>query len=172
MHEPDDGVVHFAKWTPFDQDAVSRSVGLAPAREASGLLGEYLPTRTPPDGRTASQFRRLLNETPSAPPNHCEWSYASSSPLADGGDLHAIREIADWIEGKVPQDAELPRKADTAAGWLEDVNARRDTVIEVIDVKPCIRNHGSTKLIREFGSGSMSVTVGVSVGVSIGAEVK
>ena len=28
------------------------------------------------------------------------------------------------------------RKTDTAAGWLEDVNARRDTVIEVIDVKP------------------------------------
>ena len=28
------------------------------------------------------------------------------------------------------------RKADTAAGWLEDVNAKRDTVIKVIDVKP------------------------------------
>jgi hypothetical protein len=72
--------------------------------------------------------------------------------MADGGDLHAIREIADRIEGKVPQAkiiqgdeeggpvrhyAELPRKAGTATEWLEDVNARRDTVIEVIDVKPC-----------------------------------
>jgi hypothetical protein len=38
--------------------------------------------------------------------------------------------------GPVRYYAELPRKADTAAGWLEDVNARRDTVIEVIDVKP------------------------------------
>ena len=50
--------------------------------------------------------------------------------------------------------AELPRKADTAAGWLEDVNARRDTVIEVIDVKPCHPKPAEpTKLIREFGSG-------------------
>lgn len=46
------------------------------------------------------------------------------------------------------------RKADTAAGWLEDVNARRDTVIEVIDVKPCHPKPAEpTKLIREFGSG-------------------
>ena len=44
--------------------------------------------------------------------------------------------------------------ADTAAGWLEDVNARRDTVIEVIDVKPCHPKPAEpTKLIREFGSG-------------------
>jgi hypothetical protein len=26
VHEPDDGVVHFARWRPFDQHAVSRSV--------------------------------------------------------------------------------------------------------------------------------------------------
>ena len=46
------------------------------------------------------------------------------------------------------------RKTDTAAGWLEDVNARRDTVIEVIDVKPCHPKPAEpTKLIREFGSG-------------------
>jgi hypothetical protein len=50
VHESDDGVVHFAKWTPFDQDAVSRSVGLAPARESVGAaMGttcqhERLPT--------------------------------------------------------------------------------------------------------------------------------
>ena len=50
--------------------------------------------------------------------------------------------------------AELPRKADTVAGWLEDVNARRDTVIEVIDVKPCHPKPAEpTKLIRELGSG-------------------
>ena len=35
-----------------------------------------------------------------------------------------------------------------------DVNARRDTVIEVIDVKPCHPKPAEpTKLIREFGSG-------------------
>jgi hypothetical protein len=33
VHEPDDGVVHFAKWRPFDQDAVSRSAAPTPARE-------------------------------------------------------------------------------------------------------------------------------------------
>ena len=48
----------------------------------------------------------------------------------------------------------MPRKAGTAAGWLEDVNARRDTVIEVIDVKPLSSETSElTKLIREFGSG-------------------
>jgi hypothetical protein len=33
MHEPDDGVVHFARWTPFDQNARSRSAVPSPARE-------------------------------------------------------------------------------------------------------------------------------------------
>jgi hypothetical protein len=33
VYEPDDGVAHFAKWRPFDQDAVSRSAVPAPARE-------------------------------------------------------------------------------------------------------------------------------------------
>ena len=33
-HEPDDGVVHFAKWRPFNQDALSCSAVPAPAREA------------------------------------------------------------------------------------------------------------------------------------------
>ena len=36
VHEPDDGVVHFARWRPFDQDAVSRSAVPAPAREDDG----------------------------------------------------------------------------------------------------------------------------------------
>ena len=36
VHEPDDGVVHFAKWTPFDQDAVSCSAVSSPAREEDG----------------------------------------------------------------------------------------------------------------------------------------
>jgi len=38
-YEPDDGVVHFAKWRPFDQDAVSRSAVPPPAREDDGLGG-------------------------------------------------------------------------------------------------------------------------------------
>ena len=33
VYEPDDGVVHFAKWRPIKQNAVSRSAVLAPARE-------------------------------------------------------------------------------------------------------------------------------------------
>jgi hypothetical protein len=33
VHEPDDGVVHFARWRPFGQNAVSRSAVPAPARE-------------------------------------------------------------------------------------------------------------------------------------------
>jgi hypothetical protein len=33
VQEPDDGVVHFAKWRPFDQNAVSRSAVPAPGRE-------------------------------------------------------------------------------------------------------------------------------------------
>jgi hypothetical protein len=33
VHEPDDGVVHFARRRPFDRDAFSRSTVPAPARE-------------------------------------------------------------------------------------------------------------------------------------------
>jgi hypothetical protein len=40
VHEPDDGVVHFAKWTPFDQDAVSCSAVSSPACEEDGPVGE------------------------------------------------------------------------------------------------------------------------------------
>jgi hypothetical protein len=36
VHEPDDGVVHFAKWRPLDQIAVSRSAVSAPARAEDG----------------------------------------------------------------------------------------------------------------------------------------
>jgi hypothetical protein len=45
VYEPDDGVVHFAKWRPFDQDAVSCSAVPAPAREEDGVgRGEPLDT--------------------------------------------------------------------------------------------------------------------------------
>jgi hypothetical protein len=37
VHEPDDGVVHFARWRPFVQNALSRSAVLAPAREDDGV---------------------------------------------------------------------------------------------------------------------------------------
>ena len=33
VYEPDDGTVHFARWTPLDQNAVSRSAVPPPARE-------------------------------------------------------------------------------------------------------------------------------------------
>ena len=36
VFEPDDGVVHFGRWRPFDQNALSRSAILAPAREDDG----------------------------------------------------------------------------------------------------------------------------------------
>jgi hypothetical protein len=36
VYEPDDGVVHFARWRPFNQNAVSRSAILPPAREEDG----------------------------------------------------------------------------------------------------------------------------------------
>ena len=45
VHEPDDGVVHFAKWTPFDQDAVSCSAVSSPAREEDGGLKPSLLIR-------------------------------------------------------------------------------------------------------------------------------
>jgi hypothetical protein len=35
--EPHDGVVHFARWRPLDQNAVSRSAILVPAREEDGV---------------------------------------------------------------------------------------------------------------------------------------
>jgi hypothetical protein len=58
VHEPDDGVVHFARRRPFRQDAVSRRAVPAPAREddASGREG-WPPTRTHLHCRTTSQFR-------------------------------------------------------------------------------------------------------------------
>ena len=37
IKEPDDGVVHFAKWRPFDQNALSCSPILAPARDRPGV---------------------------------------------------------------------------------------------------------------------------------------
>src|SRR5262245_9275230 len=47
-HEPDDGVMHFAKWRPFVQNAVSRSAILAPAREEDGaVMGELQPEYAP-----------------------------------------------------------------------------------------------------------------------------
>jgi hypothetical protein len=36
VHEPDDGVAHCARWRPFDQNALSRSPILAPARDRPG----------------------------------------------------------------------------------------------------------------------------------------
>jgi hypothetical protein len=37
VHEPDDGVVYFARWRPLDQNAVSRSAVPSPAREDDGV---------------------------------------------------------------------------------------------------------------------------------------
>jgi hypothetical protein len=41
VHEPDDGAVHFARWRPFYQDAVSRSAVPSPAREEDAAGGMY-----------------------------------------------------------------------------------------------------------------------------------
>jgi hypothetical protein len=46
VHEPDDRLVHFAKWRSFDQDTLSRSAVPAPAREDEVAgRGEYLSIR-------------------------------------------------------------------------------------------------------------------------------
>jgi hypothetical protein len=39
VYEPDDGVVHFARWRPFGQDAVSLSAVPLPARAEDGWVG-------------------------------------------------------------------------------------------------------------------------------------
>jgi hypothetical protein len=36
VHKPDDGLVHFARWRPFDLDDLSRSAVPSPARENDG----------------------------------------------------------------------------------------------------------------------------------------
>jgi hypothetical protein len=54
VHEPDDGIVHFARWRPFDQNGVSRTAGPAPAREDDGP-----PTQSRVLAREASQWPRL-----------------------------------------------------------------------------------------------------------------
>jgi hypothetical protein len=41
VYEPDDVVVHFTRWRPFDQNAVSHSAVLAPAREDDGVGRTY-----------------------------------------------------------------------------------------------------------------------------------
>ena len=42
ISEPDNGVVHFIKWNPFDKDALSRSTIIAPASE-DGSAGRGKP---------------------------------------------------------------------------------------------------------------------------------
>jgi hypothetical protein len=44
MHEPDASVVHFARWRPFAQNAVSRSAVSSPAREEEGGAREAADT--------------------------------------------------------------------------------------------------------------------------------
>ena len=51
VKEPDDGVVHFARWRPFDQNALSRSPILAPARDRPDL------------GRKESEEETFAHET-------------------------------------------------------------------------------------------------------------
>jgi hypothetical protein len=46
VHAPDDGVVHFAHWRPFDQNAVSRSADPSPARENPALRTRHQRART------------------------------------------------------------------------------------------------------------------------------
>ena len=55
VKEPDDGVVHFAGWRPFNQSALSPLSHLgASARSARPRYGGGAPTRTPLYGRTRS----------------------------------------------------------------------------------------------------------------------
>jgi hypothetical protein len=52
VYEPDDSVVHFARWRPFAQNAVSRSAVPAPAREADRV------------GRVSPRHERLSTVRP------------------------------------------------------------------------------------------------------------
>jgi hypothetical protein len=55
VHEPDDGIVHFARWRPFNQDAISRSAVSAPASEEDGA---GTPSFLPLGGDTIAHSRR------------------------------------------------------------------------------------------------------------------
>jgi hypothetical protein len=63
VHEPDDGVVHFARWRSFHQNAVSPSAVPAPAREDDGRGRVITIARSVGKG---SSWRRLGNEWPPA----------------------------------------------------------------------------------------------------------
>ena len=66
VKEPDDGVVHFARWRPFDQNALSRSPIVAPARDRPdpGMEREKgLRKRSRMKQRLARPLPRRPNET-------------------------------------------------------------------------------------------------------------
>lgn len=68
VYEPDDGVVQFARWRPFDQNTVSRSAASAPARnDDRAVRGKYLPTRARVVEQEGSCWPKLRNESRSAP---------------------------------------------------------------------------------------------------------
>jgi hypothetical protein len=46
VYEPDDGVVQFARWRPFDQNTVSRSAASAPARNDDRAVRGEVPADT------------------------------------------------------------------------------------------------------------------------------
>jgi hypothetical protein len=54
VHEPDDGVVHFSKWRPFDQHAVSRSADLAHRARIGRRLAAAIIARSSGGCRRAS----------------------------------------------------------------------------------------------------------------------
>jgi hypothetical protein len=63
VYEPNDGVVHFARWRPLDQSAVSRSAVLAPAREDDGSgRGGWPATRSRILARERISSPRPLND--------------------------------------------------------------------------------------------------------------
>src|SRR5262245_14757937 len=75
VHEPDDGLVHFARWRPFRQDAVSRSAVPPPAREDDGagrrvaadsitLASFYGWARGHPSQRQPSEWHRKSADGP------------------------------------------------------------------------------------------------------------
>jgi hypothetical protein len=62
VYEPDEGMVHFARWRPIDQNAVSRSAVPPPAREEDGTARRVAPTRSRVLARDVSNWPRLRNE--------------------------------------------------------------------------------------------------------------
>jgi hypothetical protein len=68
IKEPDDGVLHFAGWRPFGQNALSRSPILAPARDRPGKRSRMKQRLPRPLPRRPNESATMRNPTPQGAP--------------------------------------------------------------------------------------------------------